>query len=933
MKNTAYKSFKTVSTIFKSLPAFDKWLPDHALYQGHIHPNKEEEPLIAHIELVNRYVERLCESHRLDVTIDQLLNDVLLQLDIDVYTEGVSDLAKEIFVLSVYAHDFGKVNENFQSQRLKNKAFKPIQSPLEYRHSQLGAYIYLALILKKVFELQLQDEEQATKLYYLALVMSYSIVRHHAPYFDRANADKICFEKDKQDECLRQLKKYQFHFEDIEQIHEIVSDTDEIFKQIELSSLSFPLFALSKLNFSLLTAADYLATHEYMSMKEGETLEDFGILTDELREKIFTKIRTSESYNTETFKKADEINTPSVSEPKTLNDLRQSMAVEVVNNTRLLSKERLFYIEAPTGGGKTNLSLLATAELLRLNPELNKVFYVFPFTTLITQTHKVVLKNFGLDENYVAELHSKAGFKEKTKEETEDGLYGDEKDDYIANLFGNFQITLLSHVRFFDVLKSNGKETNYWLHRMANSVVVIDEIQAYSPEIWDKMAYLLAEYSRYFNIRFIVMSATLPKFDELLTPNVYQKAKVEKPEFHKLIDDAKRYFQDPNFCKRVNFRFDLLEKPLFKSNGKGVTDDEKAVKLEILKNFVLEKSKERANKNDGRVFTIIEFIFKKTASAFAKIIGNQYFDEVFVLSGTILEHRRRYIINFLKKNKKAKNLKILLITTQVVEAGVDIDMDLGFKDTSLIDSDEQLAGRINRNVTKENCELYLFNLDPANMIYGKDKRYELIKNGQIETKEHKNILETKDFQGLYYKDVFKKIDERNQSQNIKNLSDYLWAMRRLDFSEVDKDFKIIDQQTTSVFVPLDIPIKIEGEDDDFDMIFSKNELIELEKVGVYEKDTPSVSGIKIFDFYKMLVHSKKEQQKIDFVKSRIDFKKLGGIMSKFCFSLMTNSKDVENLKAPFGKEEYGFIYLESYEGVYSIENGIDAEKFKDSNFI
>ena len=927
-----FKSFKTVSDIFKSFPTFEKWLPDHALYQGHIHSNKEEELLIAHVELVNRYVERLCEHHGLDTTIDQLLNDVLLQLEIDAYTEEVADLAKDIFVLSVYAHDFGKVNENFQSQRLRNKAFKAIESPLEYRHSQLGAYIYLSLVLKKIIDLELENEEQAVRLYYFALIMSYSIVRHHAPYFDCADERNICFEKDRQDECLRQLKKYQFDFSDINQIHEIVCDTSEIFDKVKISILSFPLYALSKLNFSLLTASDYLATHEYMNMEEGQTLEDLGVLTQELRDNIFKSIRTAESYNTETFAKADRKETPSVLEAKTLNDLRQSMAIEVVNTIRDLKDERLFYIEAPTGGGKTNLSLLATAELLRLNPQLNKVFYVFPFTTLITQTHKVVLKNFGLDENHVAELHSKAGFKQKTKESTEDGLYGNEKDDYIANLFGNFPITLLSHVRFFEVLKSNGKETNYWLHRLANSVVVIDEIQAYSPDIWDKMAYLLAEFSRYFNIRFILMSATLPKLDELLTTEVYQNAKVEKPKFYPLLSDAKSYFQNPNFCKRVNFKFDLLEKPLFKPNQKGETEEDIKSKLIILKDEALKKSQEKAQQNDGRVFTIIEFIFKKTASAFANIIALEYFDKVFVLSGTILEHRRREIINFLKRNKDAKNLKILLITTQVVEAGVDIDMDLGFKDTSLIDSDEQLAGRINRNVTKEDCDLYLFDLDSANVIYGKDKRFELVKDGLITTNEHQKILSEKDFQGLYYKDVFKKIDDRNQSQNIKNLSDYLLAMKRLDYLEVNKDFKIIDQQTISVFIPIDIPILVEGEKKGTDdLIFSKKDLEDLEKVGVYKKGTPSVSGKKVFDFYKYLVQNKKQSQKEDFVKTRIDFKKLGGIMSKFCFSLMTHSKDVENLKAPFGIEHYGFIYLESYKDVYSVENGIDAEKFKGSN--
>ena len=139
-------------------------------------------------------------------------------------------------------------------------------------------------------------------------------------------------------------------------------------------------------------------------------------------------------------------------------------------------------------------------------------------------------------------------------------------------------------------------------------------------------------------------------------------------------------------------------------------------KEEFLQNIWVKLIKESENyKKQGkenRVHTIIEFIFKKTADVFIEIANNQhdFFDEIFILSGTTLEPRRREIIAKLK-SEEYQQKDILLITTQVVEAGVDIDMDLGFKDTSLIDSDEQLAGRINRNVNKPRCKLFLFDYD------------------------------------------------------------------------------------------------------------------------------------------------------------------------------------------------------------------------------
>lgn len=945
MKNTISNSFRSVGDIFADLPSFDTLLPTHALYHGHKDAARREkvESLIEHVDLVNDYFQRLCKIHQLDSVIDALINDVLVQFNISKDTVTMGDWVKEMFCLSIYCHDFGKINPNFQSERLKNNQFKPEQSPLTYYHSQLGAYMYMMYVAERIEKSGFSDDAAAV-LYQIGFALSYPIFQHHSPFLAQLQ-EGVVFEHDKAAKMLELLQKYAFERHDEDLTHELVSDPSR-FWDLTSAKLSFPLFTLVKLNFSMLTASDYLATHEYMNLPKNETLTEFGVLEDDVKQHIFKSIRTTEGYNAETFKNFKENKTPSVSEVESkenLNFLRQKMALEVLRNVSLYKKERLFYIEAPTGGGKTNLSLLATAELLKYNTELNKVFYVFPFTTLITQTHKVVKHIFGLDDTFVAELHSKAGLKEATEEEKDEKKkdYGDEKADYIAHLFGNYPITLLSHVRFFDILKGNGKEKNYWLHRLANSVVVIDEIQAYSPEIWDKMAFFMTEYACYFNIRFIVMSATLPKLDKLLNDKTYKEANIQKPAFHRLLPNAKDYFTNPNFSKRVEFKFDLLENPLFEPNGKGVTEQEKEDKLDILADEVLAKSVDYANKK-GRVFTIIEFIFKKTATQFADIIGKKdaFFDEIFVLSGTILEHRRREIINFLKRNTDSK-IKVLLITTQVVEAGVDIDMDLGFKDTSLIDSDEQLAGRINRNVTKPQCQLYLFNLDQANVIYGKDKRFDGIKDGTISTVEHRQILETKNFDKLYYDEVFKKIDKRNDSNIIKNFTDYLVAMKQLDYSEVDKGFKIIDQHNVSVFVPILIPVKVQGGNpkklDESEEIFTKQNLDFLKDYGNIEvendeKGSPSISGKKVFDFYMNLVRKKKE---MGFVQSRIDFKKLGGIMSKFTFSLMAHSKDIEKLQSSgFVQELFGFIYiLDTNETVYSTRIGLntDNDTFKNSN--
>jgi CRISPR-associated endonuclease/helicase Cas3 len=775
------------------------------------------------------------------------------------------------------------------------------------------------------------QEQFDENLFIITTFFSYSILMHHSSNLGSVS-EKI---KDSNfgklhEEMKSYLSKYGFTF-DKEYSDFILRDDYETllkqFREEQQNEDSFSLYALLKLNFSLLTASDFLATHEYMNSsehgKEGATI-DFGVFKSRERiSEICENIRKSQLHNQKTFTELESWKDYDAGEELqemsklNLNLLRQQMAVELIRNIRKNVNKRLFYIEAPTGGGKTNLSMIALTELLVHNPELNKVLYVFPFTTLITQTYKSLKETLLLSDNELVEIHSKAGFHSK-REEKEDGEYGDEKKDYIDNKFALYPVSVLSHVKFFDILKTNKKETNYLLHRLANSVVIIDEVQTYNPNIWDKMLYFISQYSAYFNIRFILMSATLPKIDELDIPTF-------KEEFVNLLPNAQKYLSNPNFSQRVQFVFD--EELIV-----GLT-------IEKLRNFVLEKSEIYEN-NNGSVHAIIEFIFKKSASNFRQLILDSeqtLFDEenILVLSGTILESERRKIINTIK-NKDNRDKNILLITTQVVEAGVDIDMDLGFKNASLLDSDEQLAGRVNRNASKATAEVYLFKLDDANFIYGKDERYKVLKENKIANEEVADILNRKEFHRLY-KEVFTKIDGYNQKAYADNFgAEILDNVEKLNFDEIDKNFKIIDQQNETVFVPIQLPVQIESsETGEYEDIFSKDDLEFLEGFDVFTEEG-ILDGRDVWKVYEALINreikNKKQEKGFD-IKTKIDFKVLQSIMSKFTFSLFAHSSVVRQLReySLIGRSGehtvYGFIYLENYSLIYELEGGLIDTKF------
>jgi CRISPR-associated endonuclease/helicase Cas3 len=419
------------------------------------------------------------------------------------------------------------------------------------------------------------------------------------------------------------------------------------------------------------------------------------------------------------------------------------------------------------------------------------------------------------------------------------------------------------------------------------------------------------------------MSATLPKIDKITLPFT------QRPDFVELLPEPKHFFTNPNFAERVSFSFELIHayKP--------------QITLDQLASEVIKKSEEyiatvgadlcvSPNKEPVRpktVHTIIEFIFKKSASEFKDVMDKleHPFEYIFVLSGTILESRRREIINFLK-NKANRSKNVLLITTQVVEAGVDIDMDLGFKNKSLIDSDEQLAGRVNRNVNKERCMVYLFQKDDASMLYKSDYRYTAMRD-KISQQDHADILLHKDFDKLYNQ-VLNKIDNLNANENFVNFNnDYLPFVQNMDYKNVNEKFKLIDSNNVSIFVPLDLPIKMQSdthtlEKPDYENTFSISELDFLRKSKCSYKEDKTIRGKDVWLLYRDLL----ENRRPDFTEQIVSIKTIQGILSKFSFSIFYTEK-LKNSMMQFRDTDIDFErywYLRDYDssGIYDLEYGL-----------
>ena len=884
------KSFNCSSDILDGLLPIFRELSK--TYYAHLSKDKsDKETLFEHSELVSKYCLRLMESHQIDHLLDSLIEKLMPLLYIKSEKE-LGNLFKEIFIAAIVYHDLGKVNPNFQVLKMETELFS-LNNKLSFQsnHSLLGAYLFSNIFFKKTVENTQFNDDEKLILYFSIHLFAGAIIKHHNPTIEFS----LEFENQQIDDCYSFLETYRI-FWDENICSSFYYGATDIFggfcEMVDNPEVYFNLFATTKLLYSLLTASDFYATNEFMTKIE---INEFGILSKHEKEKLIERFKTVRPYNKDLysnleyyqsfpFEKLTERNN------QNLNILRQKLTAEMISNLREHSANRCFYLEAPTGAGKTNLSLAFATELMSVDSSINKVFYVFPFTTLITQTFKSIKETLEIDNNSIIQIHSKAGFHEKG-----DGTYGNEKRIYLDNLFVNYPIALLSHVRFFDILKGNEKESNYLLHRLCNSVVIIDEIQTYNPEHWDKIVYFLANYAQSFNIRVLIMSATLPKIDAL-HENL-------KGSFVSLISNRDHYFSNQNFAGRVSFDFTWADKK------RPENEDEKKRYLIELSEFMIEKAEQYANSNDEKVKVLIEFITKKTAALFFSIINQDCrFEEykILLLSGDILEFRRKQIINSIKEQEFPK---VIVVSTQVVEAGVDIDMDLGFKDRSLIDSDEQLAGRINRNASKDNCIVYLFDCDKTSTIYGSDSRYKVQQTDKDIFDDYKEILVKKQFHALYEK-VFEQ-----KSKNMRNVfhadNSYYQHFKNFNFSKLHAEFKLIeDNDSQQLFIPIPIPVS-----------FFEN-ISDIEKMDALTEELKYVDGVKVFEYYEKLIKLELD----DFTMKKIEIKKLGSIMSQFSISVYRKQLEViADLLHP-EKSKYGYQYLFNWEAYYSQEYGFDMEK-------
>lgn len=729
---------------------------------AHINKDKSPETLKEHSDLVYSYFMKLCIKRDLESCLKRIEDKFFKN---NSYLS--KDFYRELMLNMVYMHDLGKINVSFQSVKMNNKNFKSISTRYT-KHSFISSILYFDYYFEK---LKKADVEEKKLLKLFLMINTYVISKHHGvlksfrEFLSSFENEFINIEDNFKDLFIH---NYNLEIKSISKtIKKIISDT---YKYLDDSfikdGLDIDLYIYSKLMFAIITSCDFYATSEYNS---GKSIDDFGTIDN--HNKYYDVFKKSKIYeNMNRYREYLNNDEKCPYEDNDINKLRTEMSIEAEETMTYNLSKNIFYLEAPTGSGKTVTSINLALKFIELNQSLIKIFYIFPFNTLIEQTKSIFINDLFNSvkdiEKDVVVINSITPI--QTYDEEEDNKDVKEystkqKIDYEKSLlnkqFLHYPIVLTTNIGFFNYLFGVSREESFPLIHMINSVVILDEIQSYKNEIWKEIILFLEKYAEILNIKIIIMSATLPRLNKL---------GCNDDNFAYLVRYRDKYFKNPLFKDRVNISFEMLNSE--------VNSIEEIVKK------VVEES-ERYNK------ILIEFIKKSSALKFYKNIKEKLKDKsesIYLITGDDNKLERKKIIN------KIKDIgSVILVATQVVEAGVDIDMDLGFKDISIIDSDEQFLGRINRSCKKLDSKVYFFNLDDAKEIYRKDIRKE--KNLTLNEESNREIILEKDFEN-YYDKIIARIEENKNKHNDENIDVFTNdIVGKLDFKSVNERMTLIDK--------------------------------------------------------------------------------------------------------------------------------------------
>ncbi len=486
---------------------------------------------------------------------------------------------------------------------------------------------------------------------------------------------------------------------------------------------------LQRMLYSCLVDADYLDTEAFMQPEQSKLRGNYDSLAI-LEEKL-------EAYLSRLKK-----NAPDTEVNRIRNEVQQYSIKESDN------KPGFYSLTVPTGGGKTLSSVLwAIKHAVKNN--LNRIIIAIPYTSIITQTASVLRNIFG--EENVLEHHSNVDSSKMIDKELANRLK-------LATENWDYPIIVTTNVQFFESLFSNKPSDCRKLHNIAKSVLIFDEVQTLPIPFLQPIVDTFDTLKRVFGNSILFTTASQPVLSgEIMGTNPFVSFE-GLSEIHEIIPRGANLHDR---LRRVEIRFDEERKNY----------DEIAEQIAKYK----------------RVLCIVN------TRNDAKEIFTRLPQEGICLHLSRMmcpDHVRETIAKVKTALNGPDNSVIRVVATQLIEAGVDIDLPVVFRQEAGLDSVLQAAGRCNREGRLDKGETFVFGLQkplPKGFITQTNNARIAMGNGFDWFSPE--AMET------YFRQLYSRVDNFDKA-NIKELL----YKPEMQFETAASEFQLIDDKTTSVIV-------------------------------------------------------------------------------------------------------------------------------------
>lgn len=662
---------------------------------------------------------------------------------------------EDISFITSICHDFGKATEYFQD-RLDNDKLRSSYT----NHALLSA---MAGFIISVDYIKSRDDLDDGWKSFIPLMVFFIIAHHHISLGDLSESkDKPGNEKQI---FKKQISKmYNAEIQDYIFIHnDIIVSFPEIKERL---SKDVQTLAEGELHEQFYNLPDLDLQHIFLLHFLFSVLMDADkskLILDEISRR--NPIEISANF-------VDRYKQSKVFEgSKKIKELREKAYKEIVDEVETLDlQHKIYSITLPTGLGKTLTSLSFALKLReRIKNEtqgliIPKIIYSLPFLSIIDQTEKIfndvfkkAIRKYG--NRVLLKDHSLSDVIYRTEVEELDI----NKSEFLISSW-DAEIILTTVDRLFYSFFSPAREYIMKFHNLFNSIIILDEVQSINDELWLTVKEFFSCLSKFGNSYIILMTATQPV--------IFEGADIKE-----IVSNPGSYYKDLN---RITLHPDI----------------EKAKSLKEFTDIVIDHIKKNSKDDVMIVLNTIDSsiqLYKSIKERFKN-------KKVIYLSSNIIPKERLRRIKGIKVRSKAGKI---IITTQCVEAGVDIDVDVVFRDFAPLDSINQIAGRCNRHYLKDKGKVFIYKIIDENS--SKRKTFYSCIYGEVHTKKTEEVLNnqelTEDKIFSVNKDYFNKLKEWHfETREI------IGKMLKCEFSQTKKFYTLLrsdDFLKEAVFVELD----------------------------------------------------------------------------------------------------------------------------------